>query len=210
MRDYSKLRPFDLTKARVEDKVIIGKDLAKIMGTSSWGAAIQFEDGSFGAYHLSSVSHLKQAPLAWLGPDPIYSGDTLWVADENHSHYGRSLQVEGVNVYGLRLSDGSYAVMGRDPDQVCNEKFWSLTQPVARLIEINGHKVPAPESSPPARGTEYYVPALSYIDPLVLYVWDDDQTDHRCLERDLVHLTKEAASAHALALLSFKVDPVKK
>lgn len=100
--------------------------------------------------------------------------------------------------------------MGRDPDQVCNEKFWSLTQPVARFIEINGHKVPAPESSPPARGTEYYVPALSYIDPLVLYVWDDDQTDHRCLERGLVHLTKGAASAHAKALLSFKVDPVKK
>lgn len=204
MRDYSKLRPLDLTKAQVGDQVIQGRDRAKVIGTSSWGAATEFEDGSFGAYHLSSISHLRQAPLAWLGPDPVYAGDTLYVHMESSPQYGRDFRVEAVTPKGLRISDGTHLLL--NGDELIYHEVWSLTEPAPRHIEINGHKVPAPESTPPKYRAQYYVPAITHEEPALLYFWDNDETDRRCLERGLVHLTKEAAIAHAKALLSFKAD----
>ena len=69
-------------------------------------------------------------------------------------------------------------------------------------LNINGHLVPAPEREPLPNGTKYYVPWF-FDDKAAPYTWYDARTDHRLLNSGLIHLTEEAANAHAEALLSF-------
>lgn len=71
-------------------------------------------------------------------------------------------------------------------------------------ININGHEVPAPLREAPAVGVEYWLG-----DPTMTnhterpQTWLDDTQDIIWLARGLCHSTKEAAQAHARALLSF-------
>lgn len=72
-----------------------------------------------------------------------------------------------------------------------------------RTININGHEVTEPVRKPPVSGTKYFVPTIGGRYFATEFYWGDDGVDNRCLERGLVHLTEEAAIAHAKALLSF-------
>jgi hypothetical protein len=69
-------------------------------------------------------------------------------------------------------------------------------------ITINGHEVPAPvrESSP---DVEYWCVDLNSKMRAHRNDFYGDETQERCLKLGLVHLTQEAAIAHAEALLSF-------
>lgn len=72
------------------------------------------------------------------------------------------------------------------------------------VIWINGARVPKPCYKPLKLGTIYY-PYLEGADgnKCSCVSWDNDNYDYRLLKLGLVHLTKEAASKHAEALLSF-------
>jgi hypothetical protein len=86
---------------------------------------------------------------------------------------------------------------------VLTDKPEKLTwiKPKAPPRNINGHAVRAPEREPLPEGTTYYVPDL--LDGgAEAYRWDDDDTDSRFLRSGLIHLTEEAATAHAQALIS--------
>lgn len=75
-----------------------------------------------------------------------------------------------------------------------------------RLILINGHEVPEPLRVAPPVGAQVYIVNLADMrgtDPLY---WAGDGFDMRCLSRGIVHLTREAAQAHARALLSFTTE----
>ena len=73
-----------------------------------------------------------------------------------------------------------------------------------RTININGHEVPEPVRDSSEMGEEayYYMPSLYHLSGFVPVVWYSDCADLERLHRGLVHLTKEAAQAHAEALLS--------
>lgn len=71
-------------------------------------------------------------------------------------------------------------------------------------ININGYEVPEPVRSPLERGKTYWIPAIMFYNQMYdNHVWGGDSFDVYFLNRGLIHLTEEAASKHAEALLSF-------
>ena len=133
------------------------------------------------------------APLCFVESKPVYKGDVLY------SKHG------GINKRVI-----SHAEVLDNPERfrlvtVCGlweppEKL-SWTKPVT-TININGYEVPMPERELLKKGSKYYVPSLSAAKAHI-YFWDGDIGDTQFLERGLVHLTPEAATAHAEALVSF-------
>lgn len=72
-----------------------------------------------------------------------------------------------------------------------------------RTITINGREVPEPMREAPDVGNLYYVVIVSAESVVSNHKWQNDQFDKKWLSRGLIHSTKEAAIAHAEALLSF-------
>ena len=69
---------------------------------------------------------------------------------------------------------------------------------------INSIEVPEPLRVAPAGGTKVWIPSLSCKDKCHARTWRYDNNQWELeLERGLVHTTREAAIAHAEALLSF-------
>lgn len=71
-----------------------------------------------------------------------------------------------------------------------------------KTIRIGEYDVPEPVREPLENGTTCWYPKLSNIDLIDGYIWCNDDTDVRMLSNGLIHLTEEAAKAHAEALLS--------
>lgn len=76
-----------------------------------------------------------------------------------------------------------------------------------KTININGHEVPEPVREPLEYGQFYFIPIVDYEDSTSQISWDGGLYDRRNLSRGLIHLTAEAAEAHAKALLSFTQLP---
>ena len=74
-----------------------------------------------------------------------------------------------------------------------------------RTININGHEVPEPMRVASAFGTKYYVPYLQVAceNPFDELTWYAEDGDRFRLNLGICHTTREAAEAHAKALLSF-------
>lgn len=66
---------------------------------------------------------------------------------------------------------------------------------------INGHEYPEPERVEPEKGTNYFVPSISNMYCFVGFDWANNGHERRMLRRGLVHLTREAAEAHARAII---------
>jgi len=74
-------------------------------------------------------------------------------------------------------------------------------------ITINGHEVPEPMREAPRLGAEFFL-ADPYGDATARrYAWYGSEAFPRWLARGLCHTTREAAEAHARALLSFTAKP---
>lgn len=70
-----------------------------------------------------------------------------------------------------------------------------------KTININGHKVPAPLRVAPRIGDLVYVPNVFTAQLCQWMTWDGAPSEF--LDRGICHSSKEAAIAHARALLSF-------
>lgn len=70
-------------------------------------------------------------------------------------------------------------------------------------ITINGHEVPCPVREPLEVGTKYWLAGPNRPEIAEYFTWRNQQMDEIWLKRGLIHLTEEAAIAHAEALLSF-------
>lgn len=68
-------------------------------------------------------------------------------------------------------------------------------------IDINGHEVPAPLRVAPKIGDLVYVPNVFTVQLCQWMTWDGAPSEF--LDRGIFHSSKEAAIAHARALLSF-------
>lgn len=73
-----------------------------------------------------------------------------------------------------------------------------------RTIDINGHEVPEPMRVAPAEGADYFTVNMEDgdVDSWRLQ-WQSGTSDMRRFKAGLCHATREAAEAHARALLSF-------
>lgn len=72
-----------------------------------------------------------------------------------------------------------------------------------RTININGHEVPEPMRVEPNSDESYFVPNLIEDHPFTHFTWNGNRIDKKWLVLGVCHTTKEAAIAHAKALLSF-------
>lgn len=72
-----------------------------------------------------------------------------------------------------------------------------------RTITINGREVPEPMRSEPAIESQYFMPQLTTEIKYGFAYWRAGNSEIRWLSKGLCHSTKEAAIAHAEALLSF-------
>ena len=77
-----------------------------------------------------------------------------------------------------------------------------------RTIKVNGFDVPEPMREAPKKGTEYFVAHLGASHMHGRATWNDDGIDLCYLQRGICHATKEAAIAHANAMLG--IDQNKK
>lgn len=70
-----------------------------------------------------------------------------------------------------------------------------------KVRRIGAYEYPEPESKAPAGWTVFFVPNTLSENRTPSYSWRNDASDRMWLERGLVHLTEEAAAAHAEAML---------
>ncbi len=80
--------------------------------------------------------------------------------------------------------------------------------PKRKMMHLNGVEFPAPEREAPEDRTHLYVPAPLEEYLVLPFRWMNYDIDKILLKRGLVHLTREAAEAHAKAMLAAKeVEP---
>lgn len=156
-RNAGKLKPYDLTQAKVGDKV--------------------------------------DPPLH----DPVRKGDVLYsprgaVIKRVVSH------VEPYESYDKEDNPVTTLRVYGDDDLWDKPEKLTWTKPKPHIV-INGFNVPEPVREPLSEGTMYYVPHL-FSGKADFYSWAGDDVDHHFLRSGLVHLTEEAATAHAQALIS--------
>lgn len=80
-----------------------------------------------------------------------------------------------------------------------NPAVWVIK---ANTININGIEVSEPIRVAPEKGTIYHMPHVIGGDTISRY-WTGCTDDYNNLHRGIIHLTKDAASTHTTALLSF-------
>lgn len=99
-------------------------------------------------------------------------------------------------------------------EQSSGGEVWYLMQEVSsfdntyyrrkpKTIEINGYQVPKPLKETPEVGTNYWLVLLYLGEASMVHTWEGYEAELLWLERGLLHLTKEAATLHAKALLGF-------
>lgn len=97
--------------------------------------------------------------------------------------------------------------------EICYEGIWNpmhnhpawvtLTQyrRKPKTIRIGDMEVPEPMKTAPEYGTVYWFPSFRHSKPANNFAWSGDEGDNRMLQRGFCHATKEAAEAHAQALI---------
>ena len=89
-------------------------------------------------------------------------------------------------------------------DAISDPYEWQIRRK-PQYIMVNGFKVPKPLEVEPERGYDYYGPSFDCNDFHESYSWNCDSVDSRMFKRKVIHATKEAAIAHAKAMLG--IDP---
>lgn len=74
-----------------------------------------------------------------------------------------------------------------------------------QVITVNGFKVPKPVDVTPEQDSEYFIADVTSGDFFEGFYWCGNPTEAMFLSRGLIHKTKEAAIAHAKAMLG--IDP---
>ena len=81
-----------------------------------------------------------------------------------------------------------------------NDDFKYRRKP--KTITVNGIEVPEPIRETPAMGDKYYLVNPAAFTLITHNSWANDPYDTQWLNKGLLHLTEEAAFAHAKALLA--------
>lgn len=128
MKDYSRLRPFDLEAAKPGDDFVLikgGEDKPRKLiarpDKSDWAI---FEN-EHGAYNFGLLAAYLTAPLAWVRASadddtlwPVYKGDVLYYAEQ-----GYGMAVEGYNPHVQGESGALGEIVWRSDD--CKFKLGS-------------------------------------------------------------------------------------
>ena len=193
--NIKKLKRYDLYHAKVGDLVLcLSRTKGEVVYIDHNQVVVRWED-TLNIFDIEEEHSMYFRPLAWLGDDPVYKGDTLYSVHSEHV-------VNSVDCGRLYSTDGAYHLM--NGDEIQNPERFSLT-PVILTIVVNGFEVPAPISCPPKKEANYYAASVMDEEYYDLLWWCGDSIDRLALERGLAHTTEEAAVAHAKAMLG--IDP---
>lgn len=69
-------------------------------------------------------------------------------------------------------------------------------------IIVNNIEVPEPMRDAPSKGTDYFFPSFMVGSMVTRDMWHGTELDFLLLKRGLCHFTREAAAAHAKAMLA--------
>jgi len=105
-------------------------------------------------------------------------------------------------VVGRRGSSGAWQAVPPDDFRYFNDPDCQF-RIVPKTININGHEVSEPLREAPEYGTTYFYSCPNLSALYGSYYWSGSEYDFRQLKTGFAHLTREAAIAHAEALLSF-------
>lgn len=198
---------------------VIGTLMSKTDGwNNSW--IPEMDSGVGRAFEVLSVRPFAQGIILKeigpeLGHNPMDGWSFPWqvlepvVENKAHPHAALMAQyAEDAKVKDRPWGLWQYNATGIWDDLGCNPAWCTNTQyrRKPKTIKIGEFDVPAPETERPVEGTIYYYPSLTtgadYASSRWTSRWVNDGFDQRLLKRGLVHLTKEAATAHTKALLS--------
>lgn len=129
---------------------------------------------------------------------PYYVPIQMWYAELSHVI---AAAAEGKVVQYLAADGNWYDGSGA----FIHPNAYRIKPEEPKTIKVNGFDVPEPMREAPADDTKYYVPCVGARNWFDSYMWDGDDFDVRFLQRGVVHSTKEAAVAHAKAMLG--IDP---
>jgi len=191
----NKLKKYDLHQAEVGDMVLcLSLSKGEVVYVGHHQVVFRWED-ELNLFDIEEEHNIYLRPLAWLGEDPVYKGDTLYSVQSEHV-------VNSVNCGRLCSTSSPFTTM--NGDNIRDLELFSL-KPFIKTISVNGFEVPAPMERPPEDGTYYYPPSPTNDDFCYQWIWQGDSLDRLALERGLAHTTEEAAAAHAKAMLG--IDP---
>lgn len=122
-----------------------------------------------------------------------YAQALRWIAD------GEKVQARYKDKrFGSFPSDFDSAYVGR---MLEGDDGWEFSLK-PRTITVNGREVPEPVREPLSIGSKYFVPCVDTEELYLSGSWSGYDVSFRRLKYGLVHLTKEAAIAHAKAMLN--------
>ena len=122
-----------------------------------------------------------------------------------HKHYDLIVQwasdPEAYNVQCRWSSDGDW--------RPCDAPMWEAKVeyrliPKRKMWHLNGVEFPAPETEAPKQGAVYWYPTPTSSWSLAAWSIWKGEGEKSLLRNGLVHLTEEAAEAHARAMLAAK------
>jgi len=112
----------------------------------------------------------------------------------------------------LKNGDISDEAFGREVDKLLEQLLFDPASVVEKsqdndpnTITVNGFKVPKPMSEKPDIESTYHTADIYNKLLSNQYMWGDSDFDFLLLSRNICHTTKEAAIAHAKAMLG--IDP---
>ena len=147
---------------------------------------------------LAAELGLEEAPMPYPDhtPPELPSSWHRWeyrgenVAGLQPPWYAASPKRRAPSVIEDRVSTGFYG------------EYYFQAVPTVPLLQVNGIWFPEPQREPLGMGQHYFFPAPASSSQYGQAVWDDDEHDNRWLTSGLIHLTAEAATSHARAMLS--------
>lgn len=121
----------------------------------------------------------------------IFAGETVEVKRDDLSTHPVWVPISGL-------------ITINELNQLKNNRFRQVTP----TINIGDHIIPKPLTSPPEEGTDVYVVSLMDENLRAFGCWCNNSYYLGHLKRGIVHITEEAAVAHAKALIAISRSAV--
>ena len=132
----------------------------------------------------------KRVPSFQVEGQDVFPGDTVYYYGDDKFMWGREMIVEKDScVNGVHAESFAKG---------------AATFRLKPMLVIGDHLVPMPvrDAAEMKDGDCYYVPSLDTRDGYLKYIWTDHRFDIEMYDKGLVHLNKEAASAHTEAFIA--------
>lgn len=125
----------------------------------------------------------------------------IFLPTTKHKHYDLIVKWAADTSQKVWCNAGSHWFLAKTPNWFRDTEYHIGEHPPKRKIMIGDIEIDAPEVSELAHNTEYYLPNIGALEMYSESRWYKDNVDLFRLKTGVIHLNKEAAIAHAKALI---------